>query len=176
MSRHSPSCQPDRSSLLAARVAEIVERLGAGEPIDLKEVCADSPGLFEELEMLLPTLEAVVDFEQSATPDRALGFEDESVRGTLGDFRILRELGRGGMGIVYEAEQVSLGRRVALKVLPLAATLSPPQLQRFKNETRAVASLKHPHIVGVHAVGVERGVHYYAMELVDGQSLAQLIA
>jgi serine/threonine protein kinase len=96
--------------------------------------------------------------------------------GELGDFRILREVGRGGMGVVYEAEQISLGRRVALKVLPFAATMDPRQLQRFQNEARAAASLEHPHIVPVYGVGYERGVHYYAMKFIDGKSLAQVIA
>ncbi|MCA9259067.1 MAG: serine/threonine protein kinase, partial [Planctomycetales bacterium] len=95
---------------------------------------------------------------------------------TLGDFRLLRELGRGGMGIVYEAEQLSLGRPVALKVLPYAALLDNRQLERFKNEARAAAMLKHPHIVSVHAVGSERSVHYYAMELIRGRSLEEVIA
>jgi serine/threonine protein kinase/tetratricopeptide (TPR) repeat protein len=95
--------------------------------------------------------------------------------GVLGDFRILREIGRGGMGVVYEAEQLSIGRRVALKVLPFAAMLDKQQLNRFKNEARAAGTLDHPNIVAVHSVGVERGVHYYAMQLVDGQSLAQVI-
>jgi serine/threonine protein kinase/tetratricopeptide (TPR) repeat protein len=94
----------------------------------------------------------------------------------LGDYRLLREIGRGGMGVVYEAEQRSLGRTVAVKVLPFAATLDPRQLQRFHNEARAAASLHHEHIVPVYAVGCERGVHYYAMQLVDGRSLAALIA
>jgi serine/threonine protein kinase len=94
----------------------------------------------------------------------------------LGDFRILREVGRGGMGVVYEAEQLSLGRRVALKVLPFAATMDPRHLQRFQNEARAAASLEHPHIVPVYGVGCERGVHYYAMKFIDGLSLAEIIA
>jgi WD40 repeat protein/serine/threonine protein kinase len=93
----------------------------------------------------------------------------------LGDFRIVREVGRGGMGVVYEAEQVSLGRLVALKVLPLAAALDGRQLQRFKNEAQAAAQLHHSNIVPVYAVGCERGVHYYAMQFIDGQSLAALI-
>jgi serine/threonine protein kinase/Flp pilus assembly protein TadD len=100
----------------------------------------------------------------------------EALTGTLGDFRLLREVGRGGMGIVYEAEQISLGRRVALKVLPFAATMDPRHLQRFQNEARAAASLHHPNIVPVYAVGCERGVHYYAMQFIDGLTLAQFLA
>src|SRR3989442_3243600 len=106
----------------------------------------------------------------------ASGFTPEGPLGELGDFRLIREVGRGGMGIVYEAEQISLNRRVALKVLPYAATMDPKQLQRFKNESRAAASLRHEHIVHVYGVGCERGVHYYAMEFIDGLTLAQIIA
>ncbi len=96
--------------------------------------------------------------------------------GELGDFRLLREVGRGGMGVVYEAEQISLRRRVALKVLPFAAAIDPRRLQRFKTEALAAAHVQHEKIVPVHAVGCERGVHYYAMQFIDGQSLAALIA
>src|SRR5262249_5708043 len=77
---------------------------------------------------------------------------------------------------VYEAEQISLGRRGALKVLPLTTTLDPRQLQRFKNEALAAAHLEHPHIVDVYGVGCERGVHYYALRLIDGHTLAGVIA
>ncbi len=89
----------------------------------------------------------------------------------LGDFRVIRELGRGGMGIVYEAVQISLERRVALKVLPFAAAFDGRHLQRFRNEAQAAAQLHHTNIVPVHAVGCERGVHFYAMQLIDGQPL-----
>ena len=80
------------------------------------------------------------------------------------------------MGVVYEAEQISLGRRVALKVLPFAATMDPRHLQRFHNEARAAAGLHHTNIVPVFGVGCERGVHYYAMQFIEGRSLADLIA
>jgi serine/threonine protein kinase len=80
------------------------------------------------------------------------------------------------MGVVYEAEQISLRRRVALKVLPFAAAIDPRRLQRFKTEALAAAHVQHEKIVPVHAVGCERGVHYYAMQFIDGQSLAALIA
>ncbi len=94
----------------------------------------------------------------------------------LGDFKILRELGRGGMGTVYEAVQLSLGRRVALKVLPFAAALDERQRQRFQLEAQAAAQLHHPHIVPVYAVGCDRGTHYYAMQLINGQPLSNWIA
>jgi hypothetical protein len=79
----------------------------------------------------------------------------------LGDFELLREVGRGGMGIVYEARQLSLNKNVALKILPVASVLDQRNLQRFQNEARAAAQLQHPNIVPVHAVGSDRGVHYY---------------
>jgi serine/threonine protein kinase len=94
----------------------------------------------------------------------------------LGDFRLVREIGRGGMGIVFEAEQLSLGRRVALKVLPFAAALDARQRQRFQIEAQAAACLHHTHIVPVFAVGSDRGTHYYAMQFIDGRSLSDLIA
>jgi serine/threonine protein kinase len=93
----------------------------------------------------------------------------------LGDYRLLREIGRGGMGVVYEAEQLSLRRRVALKVLPFAAALDSKQLQRFQNEARAAAHLHHGNIVPVHGVGCARGVHYYAMQFIEGQTVAGLV-
>jgi serine/threonine protein kinase/tetratricopeptide (TPR) repeat protein len=94
----------------------------------------------------------------------------------LGDFCLIREIGRGGMGVVYEAEQMSLGRRVALKVLPFAAALDDKQLRRFKNEAQAAAHLHHQNIVPVYAIGCERAVHFYAMQYIEGQTLAQVIA
>ncbi len=105
-------------------------------------------------------------------------FEDESTEDTpaasertLGDFRILREVGRGGMGIVYEARQLSLDRRVALKVLPQEVTGSPTTLARFRREALTLARLDHPHVVGIHDVGETDGVHWLAMEFVEGRSL-----
>ena len=93
----------------------------------------------------------------------------------LGDFRLIRELGSGGMGTVYEAEQLSMGRRVALKVLPFAALVQDKSLQRFRNEVRAAAALDHPHIVSIYSVGEERGIHFFAMQFIRGQTLADAI-
>src|SRR5215831_15962648 len=93
----------------------------------------------------------------------------------LGDFEILREIGRGGMGVVYEARQVSLNRRVALKVLSGGLGLTPKAVQRFHREAEAAAKLHHTNIVPVYATGEQDGTHFYAMELIDGPSLDQVI-
>ncbi len=94
---------------------------------------------------------------------------------TIGDYRLVREIGRGGMGVVYEAWQVSLRRRVALKVLPFTSGNDAKQIGRFKNEAQAAAQVQHPNIVPVFAVGEESGVHYYVMQLIEGQSLTSLL-
>src|ERR1700694_2315829 len=93
----------------------------------------------------------------------------------LGDFEIIRELGRGGMGVVYEARQVSLNRKVALKVLSGGLGLTHKAVQRFHREAEAAAKLHHTNIVPVYATGEEDGTHFYAMELIDGPSLDQVI-
>jgi len=97
-------------------------------------------------------------------------------RKRLGDFELLREIGRGGMGVVYEARQVSLNRPVALKLLPPGLGLTAQAVQRFQREAQAAAKLHHTHIVPVHAVGEVDGSHYYAMELIEGQSLAAVVS
>jgi serine/threonine protein kinase len=93
----------------------------------------------------------------------------------LGDFRLVREIGRGGMGVVYEAEQVSLGRRVALKVLPRHALLDPDAVERFRRESRAAARLHHTNIVQVFGTGEQDGLHYFVMQLIPGVGLDALI-
>src|SRR6185503_3287160 len=94
---------------------------------------------------------------------------------TIGDYQLQREIGRGGMGVVYEAFQVSLRRRVALKILPFTVANDAKQISRFKNEAQAAAQVQHPNIVPVYAVGEENGVHYYVMQLIEGQSLTSLL-
>jgi serine/threonine protein kinase len=93
----------------------------------------------------------------------------------LGDFVIAREIGRGGMGVVYEARQTSLNRRVALKVLSSGVGLTPKAVQRFHREAEAAAKLHHTNIVPIYATGDENGTHFYAMELIEGPSLDQVI-
>jgi serine/threonine protein kinase len=193
-----------RQERLAQAIDEFYAGLDAGEPIDRGRLLEKYADVADEFDDCLNNLDFIQQIApQLSTPASVVrGSHDPahptsnsqhptpniehparhgespvatSGAGILGDFRILRELGRGGMGVVYEAEQISLGRRVALKVLPFAAMLDRQQLARFKNEARAAATLDHPNIVAVHSIGVERGVHYYAMQLIEGQSLAQVV-
>jgi WD40 repeat protein len=162
MSEQSTLAEADDREL-AELVAEIAERLRQGE----KVLPEDYPRNAETLRELLPTIKMVADLPTAASVSPDLG--------RLDDFRLLREVGRGGMGIVYEAVQVSLGRRVALKVLPNASALDPRHLQRFHLEAQAAASLNHPHIVPVFATGSADGMAFYAMRFIDGRDLAQVI-
>jgi serine/threonine protein kinase len=149
--------------------------LEAGRPVDPDRLLADHPAIADRLRACLASLH-LVEEEGGIFGAEPPGMAEHGPGlGQLGDFRIIREVGRGGMGIVYEAEQISLGRRVALKVLPFAAALDARQLQRFKNEAQAAAHLQHTNIVPVHYVGCERGVHFYAMQYIEGQTVAALI-
>jgi serine/threonine protein kinase len=157
---------------VAAALEEYVTALEAGRRPDRADFLSRHAGIASALAGFLEG----IDLLHSAAPPEAARPPLPVLPGApLGDFQIVREIGRGGMGVVYEAVQLSLGRRVALKVLPLAATLDPRQLQRFKNEAQAAACLHHSHIVPIYAVGIDRGVHYYAMQLIEGRTLAALI-
>jgi serine/threonine protein kinase/Flp pilus assembly protein TadD len=161
-------------SLVGQIAGEFTERQNRGEHPDIEEYAARYPEIADLLRQALPALQAV-DLLAAGSNSVEGEASPNQISGCLGDFRLLHEIGRGGMGVVYEAEQVSLSRRVALKVLPFAAMLDERQLKRFKNEAVAAAQLDHPHIVDVLGVGCERGVHYYAMRLIEGHTLAGVI-
>jgi tetratricopeptide (TPR) repeat protein/tRNA A-37 threonylcarbamoyl transferase component Bud32 len=164
---------------LTAVLDEYLRALEAGCPPSTDEIVAAHPELAVPLRAYLQSLAELHDVAASLgahLPDEAATAEPPSANTRLGDFELAGEIGRGGMGIVYEARQISLGRRVAVKVLPFAAVLDARQIARFKNEAQAAAQLQHPHIVPVYAVGVERGIHYYAMQLIEGQSLDRILA
>jgi serine/threonine protein kinase len=172
-------CGPEAAQVLGI-LSQYLEELERGGHPDAAKLMAGHPEFAEVLRPYLDELDLLHHAAQagvgaSVSLDDEATFEASEQRGRLGDFRLLREVGRGGMGVVYEAEQVSLNRRVALKVLPFAATLDTRHLQRFKNEARAAAHLHHPNIVPVYGVGTDRGVHYYAMQFIEGQNLAQFV-
>jgi serine/threonine protein kinase len=158
---------------------EFVERYRRGERPAIEEYTSRYPQWADRIQALFPALVVM----EKVRPERAelRGAEGDLSAGAvprerLGDYRILREVGRGGMGKVYEAEQESLGRHVALKVLPLQALLDPRHVQRFKREARAAARLHHTNIVPVHGVGEQDGLHYYVMQFIRGQGLDQVLA
>ena len=91
----------------------------------------------------------------------------------LGEYKILGELGKGGMGVVYKALQESLDRTVVLKVLPEGLTQNQEYIKRFVREAKSAANMVHPNVIQIYSVGEDKGVHYYAMEFVEGQDLSQ---
>jgi serine/threonine protein kinase/WD40 repeat protein/tetratricopeptide (TPR) repeat protein len=156
---------------------EFAERLRRGERPALTEYTARYPELADEIRELFPALVLLEQLKPAAEATRAEGTAGPA--GTplkaLGDYRLLREVGRGGMGVVYEAEQVSLGRHVALKVLPSQALANPTYLERFRREAKAAAKLHHTNIVPVFGVGECDGVHFYAMQFIAGEGLDKVL-
>jgi outer membrane protein assembly factor BamB len=151
---------------LAAILDRYMSDLQAGKGPDKDELLAAHPDLASQLEACLGGIEFIHRATGPATQEPAI----------LGDFRIIRELGRGGMGVVYEAEQTSLRRHVALKVLRFGVVADEEAMKRFQREAETVARLHHTNIVPIFAVGSEQGVHYYAMQLIAGRSLADVQA
>lgn len=163
------------SSLVRDPVEELAEdflrRYRAGERPSFSEFVARAPEFKDEILDLFPALVLM----ERASP--AIGSPPANVPlERLGEYRIIREVGRGGMGIVYEAEHEALGRRVALKILPRASAAEGNCLLRFLREARSAARLHHTNIVPVFDVGERDGVHYYAMQFIQGQGLDDVIA
>jgi serine/threonine protein kinase/WD40 repeat protein len=176
-SRSVNDCSFDRDPFeLVAE--EFLARFRAGERPSIDDFATRHPGLATQIHELLPALVMVeqdltIEPESQACSARPRGIPVGSRQ--LGDYRLLREIGRGGMGVVYEAEQVSLGRRVALKVLPARVTMERKALERFRREAKAAARLHHTNIVPVFDVGENDDVAYYAMQYIQGQGLDQVI-
>jgi WD40 repeat protein/serine/threonine protein kinase len=159
---------------------DFLDRRRRGLDPSIGDFLARCPCRREEFRDLLSALMAVEDLKPGADetcgrPRRAASPADGLPFQRLGEYRILREIGRGGMGVVFEAEQESLGRRVALKVLAPWARAEPQQLQRFLREARSAAQLHHPHIVAIFGVGEDDGLHYYAMQFIRGLGLDQVL-
>jgi eukaryotic-like serine/threonine-protein kinase len=156
-----------------ALAEEFLDRQRRGERPTLDEYCWFHPELADDIRDLFPILIRMenlgADSSGATTGGSAVHADAKVAR--LGDFRILREIGRGGMGVVYEAEQESLGRRVALKVLPDSALSDPKQVLRFQREAKAAARLHHTNVVPIFGVGEEGGRHYYVMQFIPGMGL-----
>ena len=145
-------------------VTQYVDRLIGGETLDFDEVLIDHPDVGEEI---VRHLRSFVELGDEPAGEEPLG--------ALGDYTLRRQIGRGGMGVVYEAWQNSLDRVVALKVLPGGVAADTKSYTRFLREAQIAAKISHPHVVGVHGFGVEEHTPYYAMEYVEGETLAQIL-
>jgi len=147
----------------------------------LVQACGGDESLRSEVESLLSSYEQESQFME--TPAAAMAAQslvrEESallVGQQLGHYQIVRELGRGGMGVVYLAQDISLGRSVALKLLPKHLTSDPNRLRRFEREARAASALNHPNILTIHEIAQIDGLHFIAMEFIDGVTLRERIA
>ena len=148
---------------------EFAERCRKGESPSIGDYEARYPELAEKIRKYLPTVALMEQLKRGES--RVHGEESaRSMPERLGEFRVLRELGRGGMGVVYEAVQESLGRHVALKVIH-HVHLTPKRLERFQREARAVAQLHHTNIVPIFGVGEHAGLPYYVMQFINGSGL-----
>ncbi len=173
-----------RSGLVLDLAEEFLERYRMGERPGLKEYVDRHPDLAGEIREVFP---AMAMMENIAIQDDSLvgertgvaverpGRVDSRLPAQIGDFRIIREIGHGGMGVVYEAEQVALGRHVALKVLLPQVVRDARQRLRFEREARAAARLHHTNIVPVFGVGEDDGTAYYVMQYIPGLGLDAVI-
>jgi serine/threonine-protein kinase len=176
----------DRDDRLAALIGELAEQLRAGGTPDVDAAASRHPDLAAELRELWAVaqfaqlaravpLASTIAHADDATPP-ADAFPPTALPREFGDFELLAELGRGGMGVVYKARQKSLGRVVALKMVREAHLSSAADRARFQYEAEAAARLQHANIVTVHEVGTHDGQAYFCMEYVEGQTLAQRVA
>lgn len=176
------SLQRDPVEVLAE---EFLQRRRRGESVSVEEYAQQHPQLADRIREVFSTALWLEEFRQAgATLERPLQPTAEQSAPPdspppplkrLGDFRIIREIGRGGMGVVYEAEQESLGRRVAVKVLPSIHLSSPSAVRRFRREAKAAARLHHTNIIPIFGVGEQDGVHYYVMQYIRGLSLDEVL-
>ena len=149
------------------------ERLENGESPSIEDYKNRYPHLADEIEAVLPALLMLEDMDPSENaPDLVI---DDSIPKVLGEYEIIQEIGRGGMGIVFEARHTTMRRRVALKVLPKSAAAKSNFRSRFLTEARSAGRLHHTNIVPVFDVGHEDGLNFYAMQYIDGHNLDRVI-
>lgn len=168
----APPSPEDHSiaSKLGRILDEYLRAMEEGRPVSAAAIAALHPEIADRFLACVPVLELT-----NRTAAEFNSRFDLSATARLDDFELIRRIGRGGMGVVFEARQISLNRRVALKILPLDASLDDRRSGRFLVEARAAGRLHHPHIVPVFSVGRDQGLYFYAMRLIEGRSLADLI-
>ena len=173
----SSSSDRDPVELLAE---EFMERRRRGESPSIQEYEEKYPTHAEDIRDVFPALIVMDEADPGATD---LNLQQSNLQDAwsqpplqrIGDYQILREIGRGGMGVVYEAEQLSLRRRVALKILPQSISRDSRSMARFQREAQAAARLHHTNIVPVYEVGQDQDTSFYAMQLIQGRGLDEVI-
>jgi len=170
--------QPERWVQIEELCQAALDRAEAQRALFLDAACAGDKALREEVESLLEYQETAKSFIETPALEVAakMAAADQSwplVGHQINHYRILALLGAGGMGKVYLAEDMTLRRRVALKLLPAEFTRNPDRVLRFKQEARAISALNHPNIITIYEIGEVAGTHYIATEFIDGQTLRQ---
>ena len=158
------------------------KEIRSGLAPDISDYAARYPSQATAIHRLFPVLEIMeqrgtpaTDFSESGLLEAELANLQTASPRQLGDYRIIREIGRGGMGVVFEAEQESLGRHVALKLLPESAQFDARRKQRFLQEAQASAKLQHPNIVNVFGIGAHESTSYFVMQYIEGQPLNSVL-
>ena len=173
-----PSNSKFNHDLLDQLAETFTSRIRAGETPSIAEYQARYPEWHDEIQELLSSVAMIEGLKKqtaSISGTARQPFDSLTSLSALGEYRIVRELGRGGMGIVLEAVHESLGRRVAIKVLPNRMVNDEKNVERFTREARAAATLHHNNIVSVFGVGESDGYYYYVMEYIDGCGLDQIM-
>ncbi len=173
----SPALDDQDSEILENIVAEFTGRMRAGELPAVDEYQKRFPELKKEIEELLASVAMIEQLKRSSEPqpNNKKLLDLVSRLSSIGSYRLLREIGRGGMGVVFEAVHESLGRRVALKIMPTPLVNGEKYVERFKYEAQSAAKLHHTNIVGVFGVGENDGFYYYVMDFIDGETLSEII-
>jgi tRNA A-37 threonylcarbamoyl transferase component Bud32 len=165
-----------KSEMVLALAEQFLERYRQGERPSLREYIDRHPELAEEIREVFPAMALMENIAVVSEPAEDSPQAPQAVPvQQLGDYRLIRPIGHGGMGIVYEAEQVSLGRHVAVKVLPRKMLLDAKHRRRFEREARLAAKLHHTNIVPVFGVGEQDGLPYYVMQFIQGLGLDQVL-
>ena len=177
--RREESGDSDHEQRLAAILSEVTDAVCQGESVDIAAIYQDNPDLAEELQRLLgavlvaDTAGVTCHREFAELESHAIDGQNLTLPTTIGDYHLIAELGRGGMGIVFRARQISLHREVAVKMILRGWLASEEEMERFQAEANATAKLEHPNIVPVYEVGNLDGRPFFSMQLVEGKTLAQ---
>lgn len=176
LARRSSDAAGHQGDDIESLASQFLDALRAGHAPSIEEYVHRAPAQADDIRRLFPMIAAMEDWKDGRVQRCAWRTIPESLAvERLGECRILREVGRGGMGIVFEAVQESLGRRVAVKLLPWQYPPDSPQREQFVHEARIAASLRHPNIVPVYGFGEWDGYCYYVMPFIPGVSLDWII-